>query len=200
LEANGTLYPGQVIFADLLDEVVIRAWLQFGDRPRWMSLDLWLTKILDEILEEQTHDDERIQRSLDEPADSMLPQNAPQVDDQEWWLGLLGEDDTVTQDNAISSRESNWPEQFLEAEELLHRIHSLLGGLARTQRQAFILNVLEAYDITEIAMLQCRPEIDVQTDIESARNHLRDRLRAGDRSQTADQAAEVLANSSRRPK
>jgi RNA polymerase sigma factor (sigma-70 family) len=199
-EANGTLYPGQVIFADLLDEVVTRAWLQFADRPRWMALDLWLTKILDEILEERIHEDERVQRSLDEQTDSMRPQNLPQVDDQDWWVWLLGEDETVAGENKVASRESSWPEQFLEAEELMYRIHALLGGLPRTQRQAFVLNVLEAYNLSEIAMLQGRPEFDVQADIETARNQLQERLRGGNGSEKTEQAAEVLAGSSRTPK
>jgi DNA-directed RNA polymerase specialized sigma24 family protein/ribosome-associated translation inhibitor RaiA len=200
MEANGTLYPGQVIFADLLDEVVTRAWLQFADRPQWMALDLWLTKILDEILEEQIHVDQRIGESLHQQTGRMLAQNVPQVDEQEWWVWLLGEDESVTEVNEVPDRHSTWAEQFLEAEELVYGIHSLLGGLPRRQRQAFILNVLEAYDLPAIAMLQGRPEGDVQSDVESARSQLRQQLRAGARPQTADQGAEVLAGSSRTPK
>jgi RNA polymerase sigma factor (sigma-70 family) len=200
MEANGTLYPGQVIFVDLLDEVVTRAWLQFADRPRWMALDLWLTKMLDEILEEQIHQNQQIGRSQDEQTDHKLAETVPQVDDQEWWVWLLGEDETLTEEDKFPCRQSTWAEEFLEAEELMYRIHALLGGFPRTQRQAFVLNVLEAYDLPEVAMLQGRSETDVQTDIESARNQLRERLRGGNGSETADQAAEVLAASSRTPK
>jgi DNA-directed RNA polymerase specialized sigma24 family protein len=172
LEANGTLHPGQVIFADLLDEVVTRAWLQFRDRPRWMALDLWLTKILDEILEEQVHEDQRVQ------TDDRSRKNVPQVDDQEWWAWLLGEDEAISEDEEIASRQSTWAEGFLEAEELMYRIHALLGELPKAQRRAFVLNVLEAYDVSEIAMLQNRPEREVQADVEAAHNELRERLRA----------------------
>src|SRR5690606_19177969 len=48
MEANGTLRPGQVAVEELLDEVAVRAWLEFANRPDWMALDLWLTNILDE--------------------------------------------------------------------------------------------------------------------------------------------------------
>jgi DNA-directed RNA polymerase specialized sigma24 family protein/ribosome-associated translation inhibitor RaiA len=196
MEASGTLYPGQVIFANLFDEVVTRAWLQFADRPRWMSLELWLTKILDEILEEQIQTHERIQGSLSSQTDKLSPKNVPQVDDQEWWASLLGEDETMTADEAVPGRQSTWADEFLEAEELMHRIHIMLGDLPKAQRRAFVLNVLEAYDVSEIAMLQDRPESDVLADINAARNQLRERLHAGDASQTAaQQPAEVLAGS-----
>jgi RNA polymerase sigma factor (sigma-70 family) len=185
MEANGTLYPGQVIFAYLLDEVVTRAWLQFADRPKWMALDLWLTKILDEILEERIREDERIHGPVVSQTDEVSQQNLPQVDDQEWWVWLLGEDETMTEDNAVVSGQSTWAEEFLEAEELMYRIHALLGKLPKVQRRAFVLNVFEAYDVSEIAMLQDRTEEDVRDDIEAARNQLRERLRAGVKSQSS---------------
>jgi DNA-directed RNA polymerase specialized sigma24 family protein len=188
MEANGTLHPGQVIFADLLDEVVSRAWLQFADRPRWMELDLWLTKILDEILEEQVHEDQRVQM------DDLSPKNIPQVDDQEWWAWLLGEDETTTEDEEVPSRQSAWVEEFLEAEELMYRIHALLGDLPKAQRRAFVLNVLEAYDVSEIAMLQDRPETDVLADIKAARDELRERLRAGVMPQRSAEAIGVAGS------
>jgi RNA polymerase sigma factor (sigma-70 family) len=197
MTANGRLYPGQVDFADLLDEVVTRAWLQFADRPRWISLDLWLTKLLDETLEEWAKEAPRIHGALQDHTGEALPQNVPQVDDQEWWACLLGEDETVTQDNAIPSRDSPAIDECLEVEELMYRIHTLLGELPTEQRHAFVLNVLEAYGLSEIAMLQDRPETEVQTDIESARNQLRERLRTGARPQSAaDDAVGVLATGS----
>jgi DNA-directed RNA polymerase specialized sigma24 family protein len=193
MEANGTLYPGQVVFAHLLDEMVARAWLQFADRPQWMALDLWLTKILDEILAECVRQDLQIQGMAQAGTDEVLPRNIPQVVDQKWWVCLLGEDETMSEGNAVPSRQSTWAEEFLEAEELMCRVHAILGELPKVERQAFILNVLEAYELSEIAMLQDRPEIDVRTDVEAARDRLRERLRACITSEAADQAAEVPA-------
>ena len=189
MEANGTLYPGQVIFAHLLNEVVSRAWLQFADRPHWMVLDLWLTKISDEVLEETIREDERIHGSLAGQRDEMSAQKIPQVDDQDWWVSLLGEDETTTEDDAVMSGQSTWADEFLEAEELMYRIHGLLGKVPKVQRRAFVLNVLEAYEVSEIAMLQDRSEKDVRDDIETVRTHLEERLRAGLNSRPSAQEA-----------
>lgn len=189
MEANGTLYPGQVIFARLLDEVVTRAWLQFADRPRWMALDLWLTKILDELLEESIREDERILGPVANQTDEMSRQNLPHLDDEEWWACLVGEDEPMKEDDAVISGESPGGEEYLEAEELMYRIHALLGDIPKAQRRAFVLNVLEAYDVSEIAMLQNRSENDVRDDIETARVQLRERLHASVKSQTSAKPA-----------
>jgi DNA-directed RNA polymerase specialized sigma24 family protein len=92
--------------------------------------------------------------------------------------GLLSEDELATQDD-VPDRQSAWAEEYLEAEELLFRIHRLLGELPKAQRQAFMLHVLESYDLTEIASLQRRSEGEVRTDIEGARDMFVERLRAG---------------------
>jgi RNA polymerase sigma factor (sigma-70 family) len=185
LEINGILHPGKVTVDDLLDEVVTRAWLQFADRPRRMSLDLWLMNLLYETFEVWTKQEPRMHRSLHQRADEVLPRDVPQVDDQEWWVWLLGEDDTITLEETIPSRESASAEEHLEANELKDRIHALVGKLSKPQRQAFVLNVFEAYEPFEIAMLQDRPETEVRADIEAARNTLREQLRAGSRPQAS---------------
>jgi DNA-directed RNA polymerase specialized sigma24 family protein/ribosome-associated translation inhibitor RaiA len=196
MEANGTLSPGRVVLEDLLDEVVTRGWLQFADRPQELALDLWLTKLLDQLLEEKIDRDRLVQGTPRGPAKEEPPRDAPQVGEQEWWGWLLGEGDATAQEIALPGRRSVWAEEYLETEELMRRIHALLGDLPRVQRQAFVLNVLEAYELFEIAMLQDRPETEVRADIEAARNHLRERLSAGVGAQaSADQAAEEFAGS-----
>jgi DNA-directed RNA polymerase specialized sigma24 family protein len=185
LEINGILHPGEVAVADLLDEVVTRAWLQFADRSRRMSLDLWLVNLLHETLEEWTKQEPRLHRSLQQRAGEVLPEDVPQVDDQEWWVWLLGEDETITVEDTIPSRDSTSAQQQLEANELKDRIHALVGGLPKLQRQAFVLNVFDAYEPFEIGIFQDRPEAEVRADIEAACNTLRERLRAGSRPQAS---------------
>jgi DNA-directed RNA polymerase specialized sigma24 family protein/ribosome-associated translation inhibitor RaiA len=197
MEANGTLYPGQILFANLLDEVIARAWLQFADRPEGMALDLWLTKLLDQMLEEKIQRNAPSPGTLYGPRKAARPKNVPQVGEQEWWVWLLGEEDSPAEANAIPGRRSAWAEEYLEAEELLYRIHALLGDLPTVQRQAFVLNVLEAYALAEIGMLQDRPESEVRSDINAAREYLRERLDVEVEPQSvADQAEEPFAVSS----
>jgi DNA-directed RNA polymerase specialized sigma24 family protein len=116
------------------------------------------------------------------------------VGEQEWWVWLLGEGDAASPESQIASRQSTWAEEYIEAEELMDHIQAVLGDLPKAQRQAFVLHVLEAYELMEVAMLQDRPEAEVRSDIEAARNHLRTRLSAGGESETADRV-EAFAGS-----
>lgn len=195
LETNELLPAGQVTAADLLDEMTARAWLRFAERPPEVPLDLWLVNLLDVTLDEKIKPESRVKKSLDQHVDEAHSEDVLQVDDQQWWVWLLGEDETITLGDAVSSGESTAAAEQLEARELKNRIHALLGALPKAQRQAFVLHVLEAYELFEVAMVQDRPETEVQADIEDARNTLREQLSAGIRSHTAASPAAVAASS-----
>lgn len=182
LEMNELLPPDQVTAADLLDEMTARAWLRFAGRPRNVPLDLWLVNLLDETLDEKIKSESRMKKSLDQYVDEVHSEDLLQVDDRDWWAWLLGEDETITLGGTVSSGESTAAEEQLEARELKDRIHARFGALPKAQRQAFVLHILEAYEPFEIAMLQDRPETEVQADIEDARNTLREQLPADVRS------------------
>lgn len=176
LEIEGTLHPGEVTLADLLDEVMKRAWERFGDRPKKMPLDLWLTDLVNDTLEEWIKQEPRPHVSLTDPGEERMPKDVPQVDEQEWWATLLGYDDSVTLEDVLPDRDtpSIWDE--LEAEEQRDRLLSLIGDLPTEQRQSFLLHALEDYSTDEIAMLQDRPESQVKHDIQAARKFLKRRL------------------------
>jgi DNA-directed RNA polymerase specialized sigma24 family protein len=178
LESNGLLSQDQVTAAELLNEVMARAWLRFAGRPRQVSLDLWLVNLLDETLDEMIKPEQRMKKSLNQP-DDVRAADVPQVDDQEWWVWLLDEDETITLGDSIASGECDSGTEKLNAEELKDRIHAVLGELPKARRQAFVYNVLESFDVFEIAMLQDRLETEVQADIEAVRNTLRERRLAG---------------------
>jgi len=195
LEIDGLLHAEQMSATDLLNEVMTRAWLRFANRPRQVPLDLWLMNVLDEALDEMIKPAPRMKKSLDQPAEQVHSADVPQVDDQEWWVWLLGADETVTLGDAIPSSRSASAAERLEAEELKDCITALLGELPKARRQAFALNVLEAFELFEIAMLQNRPETEVQADIDAARNTLRELLPAGSRSQASAPPAAAVAAS-----
>ncbi len=195
LETNDLLPRNQVAAADLMNEMMARAWLRFADRPQEVSLDLWLVNLLDETLDEKIKPELRMKKSLDQHADEIHSEDLLQVDDQEWWVWLLGEDETITLGDTISGGDRATAAEQHDARELKDRMHALLGVLPKAQRQAFVLSVLEAYELFEIAMIQDRPETEVQADIEDARNKLRAQLSADAQSHTAASPAALAAGS-----
>jgi DNA-directed RNA polymerase specialized sigma24 family protein/ribosome-associated translation inhibitor RaiA len=175
LELEGVLHRNEVSAADVLDEVLSRAWEQFADRPKHLALDLWLTGLLHEVLSAWVKQEPRPHASLAERA----PEGTVSGGEQEWWAALLGYDDAFTLDDLVpgSAGTEVWDE--LAGEEQRRQLLALVAELPTPQRQAFLLHALEDYDPAEIAMLQDRPESQVRADIEAARKALKERLVAG---------------------
>jgi RNA polymerase sigma factor (sigma-70 family) len=189
LELEGVLHRNEVDAAEVLDEVLIRAWERFADRPKHLALDLWLTYLLHEVLDTWAKQEPRPHASLAERA----PEEAVSVGEQEWWAALLGYDDSFTLEDLLPGSEGTEAWDVLASEEQRRQLLSLTAELPRLQRQAFLLHALEDYDPAEIAMLQDRPESQVKADIEAARKTLKERLVAGGQAGEAGQPTAAAA-------
>ncbi len=163
---------------DLLDQVMVLAYERFANRPRKLSLDLWLTDLLQEALEQWIKQVPRPHLSLEDQVEKVLSDEVPQEDEEEWWTELIGDEETLTLGDLVPGSDGTEVWDKLETEEQRNRLLSLLGQLPPLQRQAFLLHALENYATDEIAMLQNRPEGQVKADIEAARNQLREGLLA----------------------
>lgn len=188
LELEGVLHRNEVSVADVLDEVLSRAWERFADRPRRLGLDLWLTNLLHEILKTWVKQEPRPHVSLAERA----AEEAEPVGEQEWWAALLGHDGTFTLEDLLPGSEGTEVGDELVAEEQRRQLMALVAGMPTLQRQAFLLHALEDYDPAEIAMLQDRAESKVRADIEAARSMLAQELiAAGQASKVGPSSAET---------
>ena len=178
--------------ADVLDQVTALAWERFDKRPKHLSLDLWLTDLLHEVLEQLIKQEPRPHASLQQKAENVPPQVVPQPDEQEWWADLFGEVERLRLEDLIPDPKVSDAWDELETREQRERLLSLLSELPTRQRQTFLLYALEDYNTAEIAMLQDRPESAVKADIEAARQFLRQHLQAEEQDssrQTADRSA-----------
>lgn len=176
LDREGTLHRGEATTDDLLDQVLVLAWERWDDRPRGLSLDLWLTSLMQESLEQWIKQEPRPHVSLEASAEEVFPDEGPRDDEKDWWAELLGEEENLTLEDLIPGSDGTEIWERLEAEEQQDRILSLLSQLPATQRQAFLLHAVEGYTNDEIAMLQNRPEAKVKAEIDAARKRLRDGL------------------------
>lgn len=178
LGRDGLLHRGEATVDDLLDEVLSRAWREFSNRPRNLSLDLWLIDLVDDTLEEWIKQEPRHHASPEQEVDDVPPDMVPRPDEQEWWTPLLGEDETLTLGDLIPDERETEAWEQLDADEQRERLFSLLRELPKPARQALLLHALEDYNTAEIAKLQDRPEDEVKADIEAARQMLKERLTA----------------------
>ncbi|WP_406696329.1 sigma-70 family RNA polymerase sigma factor [Singulisphaera sp. Ch08] len=176
LEMNGSLHRGEWTVEDVLDEVMVRAWDRFSNRPRDLELDLWLTKLVDEAMSALIMQEPRPHLSLEVSAEEIMPDAVPRPDESEWWADLRDETEHYSLGDLIPDIEGTNSWEELEAEGQQDRLLSLLDELPPAQRQAFILYALENYQTGEIAKLQGRPEAQVKAEIKAARERLRERL------------------------
>jgi RNA polymerase sigma factor (sigma-70 family) len=177
LEIEEAVHRNEFTVADLMDEVLLRAWERFSTRSQNKPLEDWLIDILHDTLADLVKQEPRPHEALEEDVDETLPSEVPQVDEQEWWAWLLGyEDPLQLEDYVARLKDAKFLEQ-VEAEDELQNILSLVSELLPPlQRQAFILNVLDGFEPFEIAMIQNRSESEVLDDIETAKLVLRKRM------------------------
>ena len=109
LEQDGTLHRGELTVDDLLDQVVILAYERFKDRPRKVSLDLWLTDLVEDALEQWIKQEPRPHVSLEERAEEFLPDEPPRDDEDPWWAELMGEEETLRLEDLIPDRRGQSP-------------------------------------------------------------------------------------------
>ena len=101
LEQDGTLHRGELTVNDLLDQVVLLAYERFKDRPRKVSLDLWLTDLVDDALEQWIKQEPRPHVSLEDRAEKFLPAESPRDDDDPWWAELMDEEERLRLEDLI---------------------------------------------------------------------------------------------------
>src|SRR5579875_1653688 len=140
LELEDVLPKGEVTAADLVDEVLTRAWQRFATRPSSRPLDLWLIDLLHEVVEQW-----RQQPPPLAMADEAKEKAEQAKDKEEWWTELLGETESLSPEELIPGAEDAEAWERLETEEQRNRLLQVLAELPALQRQAFELHVLEGF-------------------------------------------------------
>jgi RNA polymerase sigma factor (sigma-70 family) len=189
LELEDILPRGEVTATDLVDEVLTRAWQQFATRPAHRPLDLWLIDLLHEI----------VQQWREQPPPLAMTGQAKEPteqakEDEEWWTELLEETEPLAMEELVPSRDGQEVWEQLETEEQRKGLLQFLAELPAPQRQAFELHALEGFEAAEIAMVQDRSEAEVKSDIEAARQFLRERLSEGGRPKEETKSSLVMEN------
>jgi len=171
-ELQGRIGRGRVVVNDLLDEVILRAWSRLDRRDDREPLEVWLTKLLHETLDQQVADVQEA-LSLEVRAESGLEAAADSIaDDTPVWEPPS----IVTLEDVLPSHEAGEPWTQLAAVDQMKWVMTQLSELPSDRRRAFTLHVLDGWEPDEVAMIQGRPVEEVRGDIEEARRMLRSRL------------------------
>jgi RNA polymerase sigma factor (sigma-70 family) len=177
-QLEGTIKQNDLAVGDVLDEVMLRAWDRWNERPRDEPLDRWLVRLMHEVLDERGLETPDGEEEDDAPAAGINHDPRYEVDDgwatennPYWPFG-----DSLTLDDVLTAVESPVPVEELTAVEERRMILRELRRLPRDQRRAFVLHAIEGWSLEDIARFQGRSADEVRADVEAARRTLRERL------------------------
>lgn len=172
---EGTLSPGQVEPADIVNEVVVLAWENFQKKKKDLPLELWLFHLLHEILGRAAQNGQFV--SLD--------QRFPLADidstaEPDWFAEVLGYQEELTLAELLPDYDQTgvW-EQLDELDRNLH-FNNVLQQFPSYQRQAYLLNALNEYSPKDVAGIQDRDVKKVEDDISKSTEATRDYMQKGD--------------------
>ena len=161
----------QINSSDVMNEVLLQAWEQFGHRHRQPAFDLWLVQLADEAMDRLCRHvaEESIDESSAVPDDSLS-------DRGDEWVEQVSYPETIELSELLPDGPGieTWDSLELEVKET--HLSEMLGALERDQRQAFVLNLAHGFSVAEIADFQNRTTVDVEEDIAQAKMSIRRRL------------------------
>jgi len=168
-DAENESHDGGLSTTDVVNEVIARA-LSDGERPEKMALEAWLYRLALEAIDEMTA---RL-HELEEPVhleDSRRKQNVQASDEPV--LQFHQADEGWTRESTIPDRRVTSPEQSAYSDEMLALVQSVLHGVDRTDREAFLLYGIEGFSLNEVASITGRHPEAVRESVERARECVR---------------------------
>lgn len=181
----------QITVADVLNEVIVRAWEQFPRRPETRPIELWLVGLVDEVLGRSGGP--VVNESLDEPEETATGEIRDAWRDE--WIERI-DDETISAAELLPGVASvdDWDDFAADGKHL--KLAEMLAQLPRDRRQAFILHAANGFDAGEIADFQDRSEELVLADIALAKQAIERHLKEPE----LDDIEETMERPSRPPR
>lgn len=173
-QMQGRITRREMTVEDIRDEVVLRAWTQLEEKDPTEPMELWLTRLLHDVLDEQIPDRPAvsIDREMDEPDVPPEEDTAAVTENEPLWEELP----VVRLNDILPDHNAGEPWQELDIQDQMQWVLKQLSALPHAQRRAFTLHLLDGWDPDEIAMIQGRSAAEVREDIRAVQQLLRSRL------------------------
>jgi len=169
-EAAEQMAPNSITREEVIDEVIVAALGDGGDKPDKLALEPWLYRLAihaigdlvarnsDNVLSVHLEDSARIPnvRASDEPE-----------------LQFHQPDETLTKESIIADRRVATPEDIASSDEMNTLVGFALSTAAPRDREVFILHTIEGFSVVEIAAITDRKPEAINASIIAAREHLR---------------------------
>jgi RNA polymerase sigma factor (sigma-70 family) len=155
---------------EVVDEAVVRALGDGGEKPDRMALEPWLYRLAMRAMNDLSARSQEMGASV-HLEDSARKPNVRASDEAE--LQFHQPDETLTGESVIADRRTSTPEDIAYSDEMVTLVQFALGAAKRVDREAFILHGIEGFSVDEIAAITDRKPEEVRSSIAAAREHLR---------------------------
>ena len=169
-EAAEQILPDAVSKDEVIDEAVARALGDDIEKPERLSLEPWLYRLAIHAITDLAGRSREAVPSV-HLGDSARAPNVRASDEP--GLQFHQPDETLTEENVIADRRLSTPEDIAYSDEMIALVQLALHGARRTDREAFVLNIMEGFSAEETAVITDRRPDEVRLSVAAVREHLR---------------------------
>jgi RNA polymerase sigma factor (sigma-70 family) len=155
---------------EVIDEAIMRALGENGEKPERLALEPWLYRLALRSMDDMAARADENNHSV-HLEESARKRNVKASDEPE--LQFHQPDESITEETVIADHRVSTPEQIASSDELLRLVETALHGTTRSAREAFILYAVEGFTHDEIAAITDRKLEDVRASVTVAQEHLR---------------------------
>jgi|GEM_PF-244844 len=166
MEAQGTLRPGQVTVAEVVDEVVLSA-LSAESKPPNFTVERWLYRLSLSILQRLVHD------AGEEDETMHLEQtmwNGHGVVRDDAWPQNNTQGESLHVEDVLADVGMGSPEQTAATDEMMEQVEHVLLSTSPHDREIFYMLAMEGFEVGEIAHIKQMSESDVRNIVTRARD------------------------------
>jgi RNA polymerase sigma factor (sigma-70 family) len=169
-EASEQMTSDAVTKDEVIDEVIVGALGDGGDKPDKMALEPWLYRLAIHAIGDllALGSDNVVSVHLEDSA--RIP-NVRGSDEAE--LQFHQPDETLTRESVIADRRIATPEDIASSDEINKLMEVALAAAKPRDREVFILHTMEGFSVAEIASITDRKPESITASINAAREHLR---------------------------
>jgi RNA polymerase sigma factor (sigma-70 family) len=169
-ETAAQISADSVTKEEVVDEAIVRALGDGGEKPERLALEPWLYRLAIHAMDDlasgarENASDVHLEESARQP-------NVKASDEPE--LQFHQPDETLCEENVIADRRAATPEDIASSDEMITLVQTALAAASRPDREAFILHAVEGFSVEEVAAITGHSSEGVRSSIASARERLR---------------------------
>jgi RNA polymerase sigma factor (sigma-70 family) len=167
----GVMPPGILEPHAIVDEVFLEVNSQQQDRPGDFSTEQWMFQVARLKIKERLNELEK--HRSDARVEEEATASSAWEDEQ---LNFYQPDELLHLEDLVRDGSSANPEEILEREEVAERLQQNVAHLPDSIRESFVLFALEGFTSDEVSMITGKKRDQVLSEVEQAREYLREGL------------------------